>query len=151
MWGRAPSPVQPSKARRMGATGHARKKLVCHGFTRIERISRQGIAYLRKRRFRFFLLTSAHGCSHHRIQELCAPHVEILRGFSSDLRFSLPQCLRTSESLRQCSRRCFRDLGERARPIYSVSHLLRRVSTSSWDREPLFRTSSRPRRTLSRT
>ena len=34
---------------------------------------------------------------------------------------------------------------------YSVSHLLRRASTSSWDRVPLARASSKPRRTLPRT
>src|ERR1700736_2647907 len=38
VWGRAPSPVQPSKARRNRGTGQVAKKLLCHGFTRIRRI-----------------------------------------------------------------------------------------------------------------
>src|ERR1022692_4690957 len=41
--------------------------------------------------------------------------------------------------------------GSAARPDYSVSHLLKRFSTSSCERVPLTRASSKPRRTLSRT
>ena len=37
------------------------------------------------------------------------------------------------------------------RPDYSMSHLLRRASTSSWGRVPFVRGSSTPRRTLSST
>ena len=52
-------------------------------------------------------------------------------------------------------RRIFGDglkvLERAARPDYSVSHRLRRISTSCCDRVPLRRASSKPRRTLSRT
>lgn len=114
---------------------------VCHRFTLTSTDRAVKGLYLRKRRFRFLLLKDPFAVDNrsnrnclvlkpvddavavgHQLTDVLivefrdfAPRMwKSLRGFSSDLRSSLPQCLRTSESLRQCSRRCFRDLGERA-------------------------------------